>query len=229
MKTLYLISTPIGNLEDLSLRAVKVMFIVPIILCEDTRKTNFLLEKSAAIFNLSNNNKAQLISYYEENESGRIPRAIELLTEGADIALVTDAGTPLLSDPGYKLVREVISKGFKVVSIPGPSSITSSLVISGLPTDRFMFIGFLPKKENKIKEILTNLPKKTTIIFFESPFRVIETLKNLITNFGDIDIVICRELTKIHEEVIRNKISEVIKHFTKNKPRGEFTCLFRID
>ena len=227
MGTLYLISSPIGNLEDISLRAAKTLFSVPIILCEDTRKTNFLLDKTAQLFNLTFTNKPQLISYYEENETGRIPRAIELLTKGADIALVTNAGTPLLSDPGYKLVREAVTKGINIISLPGPSAVTTSLVVSGLPTDRFMFIGFLPKKDSKLKEILNNLPQSTTIIFFESPFRIIATLKNLQTFLGNVEVVICRELTKLHEEILRDKLIVIISHFEKIKPRGEFTCLFR--
>ena len=219
---LYLVSTPIGNLKDITLRAIEVLSSVEIIACEDTRKTGILLEK------LEIKNKPQLLSYYEENEQGRIPQIINFLKEGQSVALVSNAGTPTISDPGYKLVRECINKNIPVESIPGPSSLLTALTSSGLPTDKFLFLGFLPKKEGKRKSILESLPKKTTIIFFESPFCLVKTLGELKEIFGDINIVVCRELTKVFEEIRREKIQASINHFLEVKPKGEFVILFNL-
>jgi len=219
---LYLVSTPIGNLKDITLRAIDVLSSVEIIACEDTRKTGLLLQK------LEIKTKPQLLSYYEENEQGRIPQIIGFLKQNKSVALVSNAGTPTISDPGYKLVRECLRQEIAVESIPGPSSILTALTLSGLPTDKFLFLGFLPKKEGKRKTILESLPKKTTIIFFESPFRLLKTLKELKEIFGDIDIVICRELTKIFEEIQREKIGDLINHFEQIKPKGELTILFQL-
>ncbi len=222
MNKLYLVSTPIGNLKDITLRAIEVLSSVEIIACEDTRKTGLLLQK------LNIQNRPQLLSYYEENEQGRIPQIISFLKKGKSVALVSNAGTPTISDPGYKLVRECLNQGIVVESIPGSSSVLAALTVSGLPTDKFLFLGFLPKKEGKRKNILKSLPIKTTIIFFESPFRLLKTLRELKIIFGDINVVICRELTKIYEEVRREKIEDSINHFEQIKPKGEFTVLFRL-
>jgi 16S rRNA (cytidine1402-2'-O)-methyltransferase len=219
---LYLVSTPIGNLKDITLRAIEILSSVEVLACEDTRKTGLLLEK------LGIKNKPQLLSYYEENEQGRIPQIINFLKEGKSVALVSNAGTPTISDPGYKLVRECINQGIWVESIPGPSSVLTALIVSGLPTDKFLFLGFLPKKEGKRKTILESLPKKTTIIFFESPFRLVKTLKELKEFLGDINVVICRELTKVFEEVRREEIQDSINHFLKVKPKGEIVILFNL-
>lgn len=221
MGTLYLVSTPIGNLEDITLRAKRILAEVEIVACEDTRKTGLLLQHLEIP-------KKEMLSYYEENESRRIPQVIQLLKEGKNIALVSNAGTPLISDPGFKLVRECIKEGIKVVSIPGTSAVLAALVSSGLPTDKFLFLGYLPKKQGKRKKILNSLPPKTTIIFFESPYRLLKSLKEIKDIFGDIEIVLCRELTKVHEEIRREKISQTIAYFEKKKPKGEFTFLFRI-
>jgi 16S rRNA (cytidine1402-2'-O)-methyltransferase len=219
---LYLVSTPIGNLKDITQRAIEVLSSVGIIACEDTRKTGLLLQK------LEIKNKPLLLSYYEENEQGRIPQIISFLKENKNTALVSNAGTPTISDPGFKLVRECIEQGITVESIPGPSAVLMALTSSGLPTDKFMFLGFLPKKEGKKETIFESLPKKTTIIFFESPFRLVKTLGSLKEKFGDIDTVICRELTKVFEEIRREKISQSITHFEKNKPKGELAVLFHL-
>lgn len=221
MGILYLVSTPIGNLRDITLRAKEILASVDIIACEDTRKTGRLLERLSL-------SKQQFLSYYEENEAVRIPQIIQLLKTGKNVALVSNAGTPSVSDPGFKLVRECITQDFKIEPIPGASAILTALVVSGLPTDKFLFLGFLPKKQGKRKKIFTSLPKKTTIIFFESPYRLLKTLNELKEFLGDIEIIICRELTKIHQEVRREKISQSIAHFTKTKPKGEFTLLFNI-
>ena len=217
---LYLISTPIGNLKDITLRAIEALSSVDVLACEDTRKTGLLLQK------LGIKNKPQLISYFEENELGRIKQLLSFLEEGKSVGLVSNAGTPTVSDPGYKLVRTVIENNIELEVIPGPSAFLNALLLSGLPTDKFIFIGFLPKKEGKRKIIFESLPKKTTIIFFESPFRLLKSLIDLKEKFGDINIVVCRELTKIFEETRREKISQSITHFKENKPKGELTVLF---
>lgn len=221
MGTLYLVSTPIGNLEDITLRAKRVLSEVDIIACEDTRKTGLLLQHLEIP-------KKEMLSYYEENEFKRIPQIILFLKEGKNVALVSNAGTPTISDPGFKLVRESIKEGIKVISIPGASTVLAALVSSGLPTDKFLFLGYLPKKQGKRKKILSSLPSKTTIIFFESPYRLLKSLKEINELFGDIEIVLCRELTKVHEEIRREKVSQSIGHFEKVKPKGEFTLLFNI-
>lgn len=243
MGLLYLVATPIGNMEDITLRAIKVLGEVDYIACEDTRKTGILLR---AISNMYNKlvyytqgkvfRKPQLISYYEQNERQRIPQIISLLKEGKSVALVSNAGTPTLSDPGFKLVRECVKEGIRVISIPGPSAILTALTSSGLPTDKFLFLGYLPKKQGKRKSMFFDLfhcfktLKQThpTIVFFEAPHRLIESLTDLKEVFGDIEIVIGRELTKLHEEIRREKISQSLEHFAQTPPRGEFTISFNI-
>jgi len=238
MGTLYVVATPIGNLQDISLRAIDILIRVKIIACEDTRHTGLLL-KYIRENKLSTQDivKPTLLSYYEEIEFKRIPQVLNALSNGFDVALVSDAGTPTISDPGFKLVRECITQGIKVESIPGPSAVISSLVVSGLPTDKFLFLGYLPKKSGKRKNLLNELlrPFETskqihpTIIFFESPHRLLEALEDLKEVLGDVNIVIARELTKIHEEVRREKISESISHFNEVVPKGEFVILFHLE
>lgn len=224
MGRLYLVSTPIGNLEDITLRAKRVFSEIDIIACEDTRITGNLLKQLSLP-------KPQLLSYYEENEMRRIPEIIKLLKEGKNVALVSNAGTPTISDPGFKLVKECIDQGIQVEAIPGASSILTALVSSGLPTDKFLFLGYLPKKKNKRLNLLKNYTldaRPYTLIFFESPHRLLKTLIDLKETFSDIEIVICRELTKVHEEIRKEKISQAIAHFEKIKPKGEFTLVFNI-
>lgn len=219
---LFIISTPIGNLDDITLRAIKVLGEVDVLACEDTRKTGLLLQ------NLGVAHKPQFLSYYEENELGRIPQIISLLNEGKNVGLVSNAGTPAVSDPGFKLIRECVAQNITIESIPGPSAVLTALTVSGLPTDKFLFLGFLPQKQGKRLELLKNcklLTVNCTLIFYESPYRILRTLEDMTKVFGDIQIVICRELTKIHEEVRREKISQSITHFQKTKSQGEFTLL----
>lgn len=233
--TLFLVATPIGNLQDITLRAIKVLSSVDAIACEDTRKTGQLLHY-ISIYHATTQKKEKipLISYYEQNELQRIPEIINALKDGIDIALVSDAGTPAVSDPGFKLIRECIREGINVVSIPGPSSVISALVSSGLPTDKFLFLGYPPRKPGHRKSLFDNVKSastliKSTIIFFEAPHKILRTLEELKETFGNIDIVIARELTKIHEEIRREKISESILHFERTRPRGEFTILYHPD
>lgn len=231
MGRLYLVSTPIGNLEDITLRAKRILSEVDIIACEDTRKTGLLLARLDLVRGWTS--KPKLLSYFEENEAKRIPEIIQMLKEGKNVALVSNAGTPTISDPGFKLVRECINQGIQIEAIPGASSILTALVSSGLPTDKFLFLGYLPKKQGKRKRLLQGLGSiyryiELTIVFFESPHRLLKTLIDLKETFSDIEIVICRELTKVHEEIRREKINQAIAHFEKVKPKGEFTLVFRI-
>jgi 16S rRNA (cytidine1402-2'-O)-methyltransferase len=224
MGILYIVATPIGNLQDITLRAIKILQEVDVIACEDTRKTGILLSQVMP----SGCQKPRLVSYYEQNELQRIPEVVAALKDGLNIALVSDAGTPTISDPGFKLVRECIEQGIRIESLPGASSVITALAVSGLPTDKFLFVGYPPKKPGHRKtlfENLTKLPIKTTIILFESPHHLIRTLEGMKEVFGDIDIVICRELTKIYEEIRREKISESLAHFEKTTPKGEFIIL----
>lgn len=233
MGTLYIVATPIGNLQDLSNRAVDILSRVKIITCEDTRHTGLIL-KYIRENKLSRNPEAvrpRLLSYYEKNEFKRIPQVLNALKNGVDVALVSDAGTPTISDPGFKLVRECVKEGIRVESIPGASSVTSALVVSGLPTDKFLFFGYPPRKPGHRKTFFNKISSaiqiiKATVIIFEAPHKILQTLREMQNEFGDIDIVICRELTKIYEEIRREKISESINHFNKVAPKGEFVILF---
>jgi|SRR5437660_5773669 len=215
MKTLYIVATPIGNLSDMSPRAVETLGCVGKIYAEDTRHTGQLLKHFGI--------ETPLASYFEYNEQQRIPEVLRELEE-RDVALVSDAGTPTVSDPGFKLVREAAKAGFAVVSIPGPSAALVALTSSGLPTDRFTFLGFLPKKESAARKILEEVKDwRTTLIFYESPFRVEKILRLIMDVMGDRDVAVGRELTKVHEEIVRGKVSEVLEAGITCK--GEFTIV----
>lgn len=221
MSSLYLVSTPIGNLEDITLRALKILAEVPVIACEDTRKTGLLL----AHFQLKRNQ--ELISFFEGNETIRIPQLLFLLISGQDVALVSNAGTPTISDPGFKLIRSAIEAGIKVTPLPGASAVLSALVVSGLPTDKFLFLGFFPKKPgHRQKFIEEQVKSDITTILYLSPYRLVDELKDLQIKIGDYPVVICREITKIYEEIKRDQISRLIDYFQKEKPKGEFTLVF---
>ena len=220
---LFIVATPIGNLKDITLRALEVLKAVDYILCEDTRVTGNLLNH----FEISK----KLVPFNDFNEDKKAQAVINDLMLGQNIALVSDAGTPLISDPGYKLVRACIHQGIAVETIPGPSSVIAALTISGLPPDKFTFVGYLPKKDSKRKKLLEDLKRsreivRSTIIAFESPFRLLKALEDIKEVFGDIEITICRELTKMHEEVKQEKISESITYFSKNIPKGELVLLW---
>jgi len=222
---LYIVSTPIGNLQDITLRAIEILKNADIIACEDTRKTGLLFQ------NLKINRKGIFISYYDENEAKRIPQIINELKNGKSVVLVSNAGTPTVSDPGFKLVKECITQNIKVIPIPGASVVLAALTVSGFPTDNFLFLGYLPKRDLKRKKLLEKIKKiefSCTLIFFESPKRVTKLLNEIKLIFGDVDIVIARELTKIFEEFLRGKASQLIKTLEKNPPRGEITVLFNI-
>ena len=231
MNSLFIVSTPIGNIEDITIRALKVLFEADVIACEDTRRTGQLLKIYDLRFkNHESNNKGKLISFYDEVEENKTQEIIELIKDGKKVALVSDAGTPLISDPGFKLVRECIKNNIQIISVPGPSAVIAALSISGLPTNQFLFLGYPPPKTGARLKLLSNIKStfehsqiRPTIIFFESPHKIHGTLEDLKSTFGDIEIVICRELTKIHEEVIRDNISKIL---TNNNLKGEICILF---
>jgi 16S rRNA (cytidine1402-2'-O)-methyltransferase len=236
MGTLYLVSTPIGNLQDITLRAIRTLFEVDIIACEDTRRAGILLDTmSMPYHNLIRNgaskeHRPRLVSYYEQNELRRIPEILSSLHGGQNVALISDAGTPAISDPGFKLIRECIHQKIRVEAVPGPSSVLTALVISGLPTDKFLFVGYPPHKSGHRTKFFQNIKEsqqfvKSTTILFEAPHKLLKTLSELQSVFGDREIVLCRELTKVHEEVRRERISQGLEHFEKTHPKGEFVIL----
>ena len=214
---LYLVSTPIGNLKDITFRAVEILERVPLIAAEDTRHSKVLLSH----FNIS----TPLISYFEHNEFSRIPKLMDHLKGGNDLAVITDAGTPGISDPAYRLVREAITLSITVESLPGPSAFLAGLTSSGLPTDRFIFEGFLPPKKGRKKRMLSVENEEATLIYYESPSRLLRTLKQLKETLGDRPAVVARELTKLHEEIKRGTLSELFTYFDKKKARGECVIL----
>ena len=226
-------STPIGNLKDISLRAIEVLGQVDVILCEDTRKTGQMLKSLSENGTIvSNSDRFNLVSFYEQNEEARIPQVIGWLKEGKDVALVSSAGTPLISDPGFKLVRQCVREGIPVSPIPGASATLAALVVSGLPTDKFMFLGFLPKKSGKRNKLLESALKAVelvpqTVIFYESPFRLNKSLAVLAELAPEAKVVIARELTKKFEEVIRGSAKKLAEEFAGKKVKGEVSVLFQ--
>ncbi len=218
MGTLYVVGTPIGNLDDMTFRAVKILQSVDAIAAEDTRHTGKLLQH----FQI----KTPQISYHEHNRSQRLPELLEQLSEGT-IALVTDAGIPGISDPGYELVKACIDAGIQVVPIPGASASLTALSAAGLPTDRFVFEGFLPASGKERQQRLESLPSEArTLIFYESPHRLRVSLRDLAASLGnDRQIVVARELTKLYEEFWRGTIAEAIAYYTETQPKGEFTLV----
>ena len=215
--TLYVVSTPIGNLEDITLRAVKVLAGVDLIAAEDTRTTKVLLTR----YNISK----PMLSYFSHNERRRSVELLERLEGGASVALVTDAGTPGISDPAHVVITQALAKGIPVVPIPGPSALLASLVVSGLPTDRFVFEGFLPLKKGRRTKLEKLKTEERTIVLYESPHRVLKTLGELLESLGDRDVAVARELTKKFEEVMRGKLSGVLSDMSKRQPRGEYVII----
>jgi 16S rRNA (cytidine1402-2'-O)-methyltransferase len=215
---LYLVATPIGNLGDITLRALQILAGVDVIACEDTRITRRLTER----YDIS----AQLKQYHEHNAEAARPKILEALAAGGSIALVSDAGTPLISDPGYKLVREVCAAGHAVYALPGPSSVLAALSVAALPTDRFFFEGFLPSRSAARRSRLTELARiDATLVMFESGNRVQDTLAELAEIMGTREAAICRELTKLHEEISRAKLDELAREADTLETRGEFVLV----
>ena len=215
MPTLYIVATPIGNLEDISSRALRVLGEVNLIAAEDTRKTRRLLTAYKI--------KTPMTSYYEHNKQIKLDYVLGYLKEG-DVALVSEAGMPGISDPGYELIVAAHQQGIPVVPVPGPSAVTTALAVSGLPTDRFTYIGFLPHRGNARRRALETVAAETgTIIALESPHRLPAALNDILSVLGNRKIAVCRELTKLHEEIFRGSVSEARDYFTE--PRGEFTLV----
>ena len=217
MSALYVIATPIGNLEDISLRALRLLGQVSLIAAEDTRTTRNLLR--------AYNIKASLTSYHEHNKQEKLGYLLDCLKEG-DVALVSDAGMPGLSDTGYELIAAAIKDGIPVVPVPGASAVLVGLIASGLPADQFVYLGFLPRRSEERRRLLKSISDEPrTLIVFEAPHRLLRTLKDVCDILGDREMAVCRELTKVHEEIYRGTVSQAIEHFVN--PRGEFTLIFR--
>lgn len=215
---LYVVSTPIGSLDDMTYRAVKVLQSVDLIASEDTRHTSILLKH----YNIN----TKQISCHDFNKEKQTPRILSLLFDGQNIAIVSDAGTPGIADPGFYLIRECIKNNIDIIPVPGASSVMAAIVVSGLPTDRFSFEGFLPKTKGKLTTKLTNLKNdKRTLIFFESPYRIIKTLTAMIEVFGNRKAFVGRELTKKFEQFYRHNLSELLEIFKQKTPKGEFVIV----
>ena len=216
--TLFIVATPIGNLEDITQRALRVLREADLIACEDTRHTRKLLNH----FGIS----TATISYHEHNENARGEELCELLAAGKNIALVSDAGTPLISDPGFRIVNTAIERGISVVPIPGPVALTTALSASGLATDQFLFAGFLPARAGARRVKLTELRAvPATLVFYEAPHRIKATLNDALEIFGEREALVARELTKLHEEFARGTLSELIERFSSNDARGEMVLI----
>lgn len=215
MSTLYVVATPIGNLEDITLRAMRVLKEVKLIAAEDTRHTLRLLNALGI--------KTPMTSYFEHNKLTKLDYVLGQLEQG-DVALVSDAGTPGIADPGSELIAEAIKRGFRVEAVPGPSSVIAALAVSGLPTAQFKFIAFLPRKVSERRAVIKELSRETaTMVFLEAPHRFRVTVEALLEGLGDRKVAVCRELTKLHEEVFRGHLSEALAHFAE--PRGEFALV----
>ena len=216
--SLYLIPTPIGNLDDMTYRAVKVLEEVEVIFSEDTRVTLNLLNNFGI--------KKKLISLHEHNEDILKEKVLEYLKNGYSVGLVTDRGTPIISDPGYKTVKYISDNNYNVIALPGATAFVPALVASGLPDERFCFEGFLPQKKGRVTRLTSLQEEKRTMIFYESPYRLVKTLTQFAEFFGaERPVSVCREISKIHEESVRGTLTEVIAHFTQNEPRGEIVIV----
>ena len=215
MPNLYVVATPIGNLEDITRRALRILSEAKLIAAEDTRKTKRLLDAYQI--------KTPMTSYHEHNKRTKLEYILDYLKDG-DVALVSEAGMPGMSDPGYELIVAATERGIPVIPIPGPSAVITALVVSGLPTDRFLYLGFLPRKTNARRQLLESVANESsTLVALEAPHRLRAALNDILLILGDRQIAVCRELTKVHEEVFRGTISQAITHFTE--PRGEFTLV----
>ena len=216
MSSLYVVATPIGNLEDISLRALRILRMVKLIAAEDTRKTRKLLNAYDI--------KTPLTSYYEHNKWSKLENLLHFLSEEGDLALVSEAGMPGISDPGYELITAAGERGIPVVPIPGPSVVTTAVAVSALPTQRIIYLGFLPRVSRERKQVLNSVVDDPgTLVILEAPHRLQYALKDLLAVLGDRRITVCRELTKVHEEIYRGQISQAMERFSE--PRGEFTLV----
>jgi 16S rRNA (cytidine1402-2'-O)-methyltransferase len=214
---LYLVGTPIGNLEDITIRALRILKEVDFIACEDTRRTQQLLDRYDI--------KTPMVSYHEHNELTRAPELIIRMEEGASIALVSDAGMPLVADPGFRLVKLAMRHNIPVVPVPGASAFVAVLAAAGLPVNEFRFVGFLPNKRLARLRLLKGLQGERTVVFYEAPHRVVETLEDILDNLGDRPLVLAREVTKLHEEFLRGPVSEVLLSLKARAVKGEITLV----
>lgn len=215
---LYVVPTPIGNLEDMTFRAVNVLKSVDLILAEDTRTSGFLLKHYEI--------KTPMQSHHKFNEHKTLQHVIEKLKSGLSIALISDAGTPAISDPGFMLVRACVEQGIEVECLPGATAFVPALVSSGLPNDRFCFEGFLPQKKGRQTRLKSLADESRTMIFYESPFRIVKTLTQLAEVLGPVrKASVSREISKLYEETVRGTLAELIEHFTQNSPKGEFVIV----
>ncbi|MBO4398391.1 MAG: 16S rRNA (cytidine(1402)-2'-O)-methyltransferase [Bacteroidaceae bacterium] len=215
---LYIVPTPVGNMEDMTFRAIRILREADVILAEDTRTSSILLHHYEI--------KNQLLSHHKFNEHQTAKHIVERLLAGQTIALISDAGTPGISDPGFLLVRECIRAGVEVQTLPGATAFVPALVSSGLPCDKFCFEGFLPQKKGRQKRLNELKDEKRTMIFYESPYRIVKALQQFIEIFGEErQISVCREISKVHEESVRGTLKEVLEHFTEHEPKGEFVMI----
>ena len=218
MAKLYVVPTPIGNLDDITIRAIKTLESVDIILCEDTRRSNKLLNHIGV--------KSNLKSHHKFNEHKELEKVIEKIIIGNNVALITDAGTPGISDPGFLIIRSCIAKKIKVECLPGPTALIPGIILSGLPMEKFIFEGFLPLKKGRSSKLKVLSSENRTMIFYESPHKLIKTLNDFQSTFGsERKISVSREITKIYEETKRGSIKEIIKMFENKKPKGEFVIV----
>ena len=218
MGILYIVPTPVGNMEDMTLRAIRILKEADLVLAEDTRTSGILLKH----FEIKN----QLMSHHKFNEHGTSAGIVNRLLAGETIALISDAGTPGISDPGFYLVREAVKAGIEVQCLPGATAFVPALVASGLPCDRFAFEGFLPQKKGRQTKILSLKDEPRTMIFYESPYRLVKTLQQFAEAYGgDRQVCVCREISKIHEESVRGTLLEVIAHFQEKEPKGEIVII----
>lgn len=214
---LSIVATPIGNLEDITLRAIRTLKEADIVVAEDTRHSKILLNKYDI--------KTPLLSFHSYSTQRDLNHLISLLHQGKNLALISDAGTPGISDPGYKLITVALAQKIPITVIPGPSAVITAVVASSLPANRFLYLGYLPLKKGRKKLIASLKESPYTIVFYEAPHRILKTLKEIYEALGDRDLAVCREMTKIFEEIFRGKLNEALSHFETKKPRGEFTIV----
>lgn len=237
MNTLYIVATPIGNMEDITIRAIKTLFSVDIIACEDTRRTGLLLQQLKNRYQFvipEDDTQPKLFRLDDHSESKRTPEMIELLEQGKSVALISDAGTPMLSDPGYYLIHECIKRNIPIIPIPGASALLTGLVASGLPSNQLLFLGFPPEKQSSRQKLFSDIQLlkttsqtlKPTIVFYVAPHKLFETLKYLEMVFPSLTVSIARELTKIHETVWQGSVNDAMKN--NSLAKGEITLLFTV-
>ena len=220
MGILYIVPTPVGNLEDMTLRAIRVLREADVVLAEDTRTSGILLKH----FDI----KTRLMSHHKFNEHGTSAAVVERLLAGETVALISDAGTPGISDPGFFLVREAVRAGIEVQTLPGATAFVPALVSSGLPCDRFVFEGFLPQKKGRQTRLESLRDEQRTMVFYESPFRLVKALQQFAEVFGpDRQACVCREISKVHEEAVRGSLEELVNHFTITPPKGEIVIVVK--